>query len=116
MRLQPQANQAHTLSIEELRTLVLEDGNYLPQKHQSILLNLFDLEAITVDDVMVPRNQIEAVDIECAARRDPRQIVDRLSPPAAGLPGAAWTTSSASLHVRHVLNLSQGEDIRRGDV
>jgi Mg2+/Co2+ transporter CorB len=49
---------------DELRTLVLEAGNYIPKKHQSILLNLFDLESITVDDVMTPRNQIEAVAID----------------------------------------------------
>jgi Mg2+/Co2+ transporter CorB len=49
---------------DELRTLVLEAGNYIPKKHQSILLNLFDLESITVDDVMTPRNQIEAIDID----------------------------------------------------
>jgi Mg2+/Co2+ transporter CorB len=47
----------------ELRTIVLESSNFMPKKHVSILLNLFDLESITVDDVMTPRNQIEAVDI-----------------------------------------------------
>ncbi len=53
----------HKLSVEELRTLVLEAG-YIPRKHQSILINLFDLEAITVDDVMVPRSQIEAINLD----------------------------------------------------
>lgn len=53
----------HRLSVEELRTLVLETG-YIPKKHQSILVNLFDLESITVDDVMVPRNQIEGINLE----------------------------------------------------
>ena len=57
------ANAEHKPSVEELRTLVLETG-YLPQKHQSILVNLFDLQAITVDDVMVPRNQIESIDLD----------------------------------------------------
>jgi Mg2+/Co2+ transporter CorB len=52
------------LTIEELRTLVLEAGNYIPKKHQSILLNLFELESITVDHVMAPRAQIEALDID----------------------------------------------------
>ncbi len=53
----------HQLSMEELRVLVLEESHFIPKGHQSILLNLFDLEAITVDDVMIPRNQIEAIDI-----------------------------------------------------
>ena len=51
------------LTMEELRTLVLEGAHYIPQKHQNILLNLFELEDITVDDVMAPRSQIEAIDI-----------------------------------------------------
>jgi Mg2+/Co2+ transporter CorB len=51
------------MSTEELRTLVLESGNFIPHKHRSILLNLFDLEAITVDDVMTPRAKVESLDL-----------------------------------------------------
>lgn len=51
------------LSPEELRTLVLEAGHFIPQQHQTILLNLFDLESITVEDIMIPRGSIEAIDI-----------------------------------------------------
>ncbi len=54
----------HRLSMDELRTIVLESANFAPHKHRSILLNLFDLENITVDDVMVPRTQIEALDFD----------------------------------------------------
>ena len=42
------------LSLQELRTVVLESGQFMPGKHRAILLNLFDLEHITVDDVMTP--------------------------------------------------------------
>ncbi len=52
-----------TMSPEELRMLVLEGGNFIPQKHKSILLNLFDLETISVEDVMTPRSQIEALNL-----------------------------------------------------
>ena len=51
------------LSLGELRTLVLEAGHFIPQQHQSILLNLFDLESITVEDIMIPRGMIEAIDL-----------------------------------------------------
>ncbi len=64
VRLKPANTTQSTMTPDELRTLVLEAGNYIPKKHQSILLNLFDLERITVDDVMTPRNQIELIDIE----------------------------------------------------
>ena len=73
LRLRNHADQdAHGLSTEELRTLVLESGAFIPPKHRSILLNLFELEDITVEDVMTPRNQIEAVDIS-----DPIDIIQR---------------------------------------
>lgn len=52
------------LTTEELRTIVLESGSFMPTKHRSILMNLFDLENITVDDVMIPRRRIEALDFE----------------------------------------------------
>jgi Mg2+/Co2+ transporter CorB len=51
------------MTLEELRGLVLDAEHFLPRKHQKMLLNLVDLERITVNDVMVPRNQIEALDI-----------------------------------------------------
>ena len=53
----------HRLSPEELRSMVLEGGNFIPKKHKSILLNLFDLEKISVEDVMTPRAQIEVLNL-----------------------------------------------------
>jgi Mg2+/Co2+ transporter CorB len=53
----------HRVSQEELRSMVLEGGSFIPKKHKSILLNLFDLEKISVEDVMTPRAQIEALDL-----------------------------------------------------
>lgn len=64
LRLKPgEDSAAPKISMEELKTLVLEAGHFIRKKHQSMLLNLFDLETITVDDVMVPRSQIEAIDL-----------------------------------------------------
>lgn len=62
------------LSPEELRTIVLESGNFIPHKHKSILLNLFDLEAITVEDIMTPRAQIEALDLAVTVEDIKRQL------------------------------------------
>jgi Mg2+/Co2+ transporter CorB len=52
------------LTPEEMRTAVLESGTFIRGKHRSMLLNVFDLEQLTVDDVMAPRAAIEALDIE----------------------------------------------------
>ena len=64
LRLKPAAgDESSRLSVEELRSLVLESGNFIPQQHRDILLNLFELEQLTVADVMTPRGEIEAIDI-----------------------------------------------------
>lgn len=75
LRLAPGSEpQSAPLSLEELRTLVLEGGNFLPAKHQKILLNLFDLQSITVDDLMTPRSHIEVLNIDASAAELERQI------------------------------------------
>ena len=51
------------LSSEELRTVVHEAGAMIPQRHQDMLISILDLEKVTVDDIMVPRNEIIAIDI-----------------------------------------------------
>lgn len=63
VRINTKAAPEQRMSTEELRTLVLESGNFIPHKHRSILLNLFDLDAITVDDVMTPRARVESLDL-----------------------------------------------------
>lgn len=64
LRLHPNENTAHKISPEELKMLVLEAGHFIQKKHQNVLVNLVDLESVTVDDVIVPRKQIEAIDLD----------------------------------------------------
>jgi Mg2+/Co2+ transporter CorB len=53
----------HSLSAEELRTVVAEAGAMVPRRHQRMLLRILDLDAVTVDDVMVPRQDIVEIDL-----------------------------------------------------
>jgi Mg2+/Co2+ transporter CorB len=53
----------HSLSSEELRSVVAEAGAMMPQRHQGMLLSILDLERATVEDIMVPRNEIVGIDI-----------------------------------------------------
>ena len=62
-RFRPTLQPSTTLSQEELRSLVLEGAQYFRGKHKTMLANLMDLEAISVDDVMTPRSQIHAIDL-----------------------------------------------------
>ena len=67
MRIKVQADQSkQKVSLEEVRMLVLEAEHFLPRKHQKMLLNLVDIERIAVNDVMISRNQIEALDINAS--------------------------------------------------
>jgi Mg2+/Co2+ transporter CorB len=54
----------HSLSAEELRTVVAEAGAMVPRRHQRMLLSVLDLDAVTVDDVMVPRQEIVGLDLD----------------------------------------------------
>ncbi|MHB9101888.1 MAG: HlyC/CorC family transporter [Sulfuricella sp.] len=98
------------LNMEELRTLVLEAGHYIPPKHQSIFLNLFELENVSVDDVMIPRNQIEAIDLDAPEEMIREQLAtshhtrlpvyrDRLD----NIVGV--------IHIRHVLHQVRNNEI-----
>ena len=63
LRFKPATAESSSLTTEELRSIVIESGHFLPQAHRDILVNLFDLEHITVEDIMTPRGEIEGIDI-----------------------------------------------------
>ena len=66
------ANNA--LSADELRTVVTEAGALIPQRHRQMLLSILDLERVTVNDIMIPRQEISAIDISMSWE----DILDRL--------------------------------------
>lgn len=64
-RLAPKPDpESSRLSPDELRSLVLESSHLIPQKHRSILSSLFELNHITVEDLMTPRGSIEIIDLD----------------------------------------------------
>jgi len=110
LRLQPQDSGPQPLSIDEIRTIVLESSNVLPKKHATVLLNLLELGAITVDDVMVPRNQIESLNIDLPLEELAQQISTahhrRVVVYQDQLDNVIGT-----LRVRHALTLIQREEL-----
>lgn len=62
-KVSPEDAAAHSLSTEELRTVVAEAGAMIPRRHQQMLLSILDLENSTVEDIMVPRNEIVGIDM-----------------------------------------------------
>lgn len=108
-------HETHALSTEELRTLVLESGAFIPPKHRSILLNLFELEDITVEDVMTPRNQIEAVNVA-----EPLDVIQRHLATCyhTRLPvfDGEMNAVIGVLHVRRVLGQTLDHDLEVADI
>lgn len=62
------------VTTEELRSIVTDAGHFIPKKHRSILLNLFDLENTTVDDVMTAHTLVETIDFDAPLEEILRQI------------------------------------------
>ena len=112
-RLKPSnAEQNQRLTLEELRHLVLESSQIIPKKHQSILMNLFDLESITVEDVMTPRARIESIDIEAPIDTIAEQMATSYHtrlPVYRREPG----TVIGVLHLRRVLHLIQRQELTK---
>ncbi len=109
LRIREVGERAEPVSMEELRTLVLEGGKFIPKKHQSIFLNLFELEDMTVDDTMTPRGQIEYIDLEDDVEEIRSTLATahhtRLVVCEDGLDNAVGI-----LHVRKVLNASRHDE------
>jgi Mg2+/Co2+ transporter CorB len=111
LRIRPVAEAGSTLTQEELRSLVLE-GQYFRGKHRAMLANLLDLEAITVDDVMTPRNQIHAIDIG----DKPAHLVNQLATSYhTRLPVYEGQLDNivGTLHLKQVLHLQNSAGIDR---
>ncbi|NCF18726.1 MAG: DUF21 domain-containing protein [Haliea sp.] len=60
----PSRGSDENLSSDELRTIVTDAGQLIPSRHRGMLLNILDLEEVTVDDIMVPRNEVYGVDLD----------------------------------------------------
>jgi Mg2+/Co2+ transporter CorB len=99
------------LSMEELRTLVLEGGKFIPKKHQTIFLNLFELEDMTVDDTMTPRGQLESIDLKDDLE-DIRDAIATAHHTRLVVCEGGLDNTIGILHVRKVLNATRrGEQV-----
>jgi len=64
---------SHSLSHEELRTVVHEAGGRISNRYRQMLISILDLEKVTVDDVMVPHNEIVGIDLD-----DEIDVIERI--------------------------------------
>ncbi|NIN34778.1 MAG: HlyC/CorC family transporter [Gammaproteobacteria bacterium] len=71
----PKEKDNSPMTREELRTVVHEAGAMIPRRHQRMLLSILDLEKETVDDIMVPRNELSGIDLNDPAD----EIIEQLT-------------------------------------
>ncbi len=112
LRIKPATDSAQPLSMEEMRTLVLEGGHFIPKKHHNIMVNLFDLENMTVDDTMTPRSLIEGVDIEDRIE-DIRNALSTSHHTRLIVYQGDLSNVIGTVHVRKVLNASEREPLSK---
>lgn len=116
LRIKVQSDQSkQKVSLEEVRMLVLEGEHFLPRTHQKMLLNLVDIERIAVNDVMVPRNQIEMLDLNAppdVLREQLATCHHTLLPVYEG----ELDNIVGILHVRRILALLQRAEFNAEDV
>ena len=109
LRLKPGEEVEARLSQEEVRSLVLE-GHFFRGKHRAMLANLFDLASVSVDDVMTPRNQIEAIDLD----EKPALLAQQLATSYHTMLPVyenALDNIVGLLHLKHVVRLRQADEI-----
>ncbi len=63
-RISPEDGDNERLSPDELRTVVTESGAMIPRRHQKMLLSILDLGKATVEEIMIPRSEMEGIDLE----------------------------------------------------
>ena len=66
--------EQHSLSSEELRTVVNESGALLHERDQSMLMSILDLDKVTVDDIMIPRSELVGIDVNDDWKKIQRQL------------------------------------------
>ena len=74
MGFSPETAGDDAVSQEELRTIVTESASMIPSRHRRMLVNILDLEQMTVNDIMAPRNEIYGIDIEAPDEAIMRQL------------------------------------------
>ena len=94
------------LTREELRTLVHEAGGRISRRYQQMLLSILDLEKVTVDDVMVPHNEIVGIDLEDETA-EIEQIITRSEHTRLPVFEGNIDRIVGILHLRRLANLAQ---------
>lgn len=103
------------VSREELRTIVSDPDAMIPQRHRGMLVNILDLEGVTVDDIMVPRNEFYGIDLDDSDE----EILETIHSSSHTLM-PVWREDSNNiegvLHLRNVSRIVNRDGLSRSDL
>ena len=110
----PDKDDEQDLTVAELRTLVTESGGRIPSRRRRMLLAVLELEALTIEDIMTPRGEIEAINLDEEWPEIIRQLRDSTHSVLPCFRGQL-DNMAGMLHVRTLFraNGSNGLDTRR---
>jgi Mg2+/Co2+ transporter CorB len=106
-----QAGEDH-LSREELRTVVNEAGALIPAKHKDMLVSILDLDSVSVNDIMVPRNEVIGIDLDDDTDAILRQLKNSQHTRLPVFRGDI-NNIQGILHLRNIARLLKEEDISK---
>lgn len=104
------ASGGHDISREELRTILGETGGLISERYRAMLTGILDLEEALVEDIMVPRQEMDGIDLEA----DWEEILHRISSSTyARLPvyRGALDTIVGTINLRHLLPIAQKSEL-----
>jgi len=110
-----QQDSTMSLSSDEIRIVVNEASSMIPKQHQDMLLSILDLEKVTVEDIMVPRNEVTGIDIEDDWNTIRKQLSNSQH---TRLPVYAGDIDHiiGIIHIRNAINLFQSEEATKDNL
>ena len=106
----PDKENGQHLSADELRAVVIEAEHFMAQAHSDMLLGILDLERVSVEDIMVPRNEITGIDLNDDWNDIVHQITHSQRTRVPVFHDSIDNTAGA-LHLRKVLNLFSRDEL-----
>jgi len=106
----PDKETKHELSADELRAVVIESEQFMPQAHSDMLLGILDLEQVSVEDIMIPRNEITGIDLNDDWNDIEHQITHSQRTRVPVFHDSIDNTVGV-LHLRKVLNLFSRDEL-----
>ena len=108
----PHKGRSDALDPDELRAVVNEARQFIPGKHTEMLLGILDLENISVEDIMIPRNEITGIDLNDDWNDVLQQITNSHRTRVPVFRDSIDETIGM-LHLRKVLNLLARDELTR---